>query len=291
MTELRCLVTGATGAVGPQVVAALCGAGYKVRTLSLSGQESGLLPDSVEQRIGDVTDAQAVASATAGCGLVLHLAALLHQSSGAAASYEEHRRVNCLGTANVVRSALRYGVGRVLLFSTISVYGPSAGGIADEESPPRPDTAYARTKLEAERELLNARRADGRALGTVLRLAAVYGPNMKGNYRRLARSLARGRFIPVGSCRNRRTLVYEQDVARAALLAAEHPAAAGRVYNVTDGRCPSLWEVIQAICGALGRRPPRLRLAARTGALSCRSARTPRRYRRHQGGHRPRRDR
>ena len=42
-------------------------------------------------------------------------------------------------------------------------------------------------------------------------------------------------FIPVGSGLNRRTLVYDKDVGRAAALAVSHPAAAGRVFNVTDG--------------------------------------------------------
>jgi nucleoside-diphosphate-sugar epimerase len=100
-------------------------------------------------------------------------------------------------------------------------------------------------------------------LGTVLRLGAVYGSRIKGNYERLTRALAgnlglgnlgtRSRsfdklrmsglfghvpklpFIPIGNGLNRRTLVYDKDVGRAAALAVSHPAAAGRVFNVTDG--------------------------------------------------------
>jgi UDP-glucose 4-epimerase len=67
-------------------------------------------------------------------------------------------------------------------------------------------------------------------------------------------------FIPIGSGRNRRTLVYDKDVGRAAVLAVSHPAAAGRVFNVTDGTFHTLNEIIESICSALGRKPPRLSL-------------------------------
>ena len=67
-------------------------------------------------------------------------------------------------------------------------------------------------------------------------------------------------FIPVGNGLNRRTLVYDKDVGRAAALAVSHPAAAGLVFNVTDGGFHTLNEIIESICAALGRKPPRLSL-------------------------------
>ncbi len=132
--------------------------------------------------------------------------------------------------------------------------------VLDENSPVQPDTFYAQTKVAAERIVLNARGTDGRPLGTVLRLGAVYGSRIKGNYERLTHALARHRFIPIGSGLNRRTLVYDKDVGRAAALAVSHPAAAGRVFNVTDGEFHTLNEIIESICSALGRKPPRLSL-------------------------------
>ena len=107
---------------------------------------------------------------------------------------------------------------------------------------------------------MNAKRKDGQHLGTVLRLGAVYGSRIKGNYERLTHALARHRFIPVGNGLNRRTLVYDKDVGRAAALAVSHPAAAGRVFNVTDGEFHTLNEIIESICSALGRKPPRFSL-------------------------------
>jgi len=151
-------------------------------------------------------------------------------------------------------------VKRVVLFSTIAVYGPSDGRVLNEMSPTHPDTFYAQTKRAAEQIVLNAKGVDGQPLGTVLRLGAVYGSRIKGNYERLTHALARNRFIPVGNGINRRTLVYDKDVGRAAALAVSHPAAAGRVFNVTDGGFHTLNEIIESICSALGRKPPQLSL-------------------------------
>jgi UDP-glucose 4-epimerase len=47
--------------------------------------------------------------------------------------------------------------------------------------------------------------------------------------------------------------VHDRDLARAAVLAALHPGAAGGVFNVTDGRIHTVGQVGDAICGALGK--------------------------------------
>jgi nucleoside-diphosphate-sugar epimerase len=254
------LVTGATGAVGPRVVASLVEAGYGIRTLSLDSPPPGLWPEGIETQIGDITDHTVVQGAMRGIDAVIHLAALLHIVNPPAHLQPEYERINVGGTATVVEAAVQAGVGRMVFFSTIAVYGDSAGRILTEDSPPRPDSFYAQTKLAAERIVLAAKRADGRPLGTVLRLGAVYGKRIKGNYRRLLIALARGRFVPIGPGINRRTLVYDKDVGRAALLAAIHPDAAGLIFNVTDGQIHTMNAVIDVLCDALGRRSPRLKL-------------------------------
>jgi len=133
------------------------------------------------------------------------------------------------------------------------VYGSNeTEGFFDEEAILHPDSPYAESKARAEQRILDA------APAVVLRLAAVYGPNMKGNYPRLVNALRRKRFVLVGNGKNRRTLVHVHDVCRAAILAAENPSAVGRIYNVTDSQVHTVREVIAAICQALDIRGPRL---------------------------------
>jgi len=221
----------------------------------------GLLPDDVEIRLGDITDTAVAFAAMSGIDAVVHLAALLHIVNPPSNLRERYERINVGGTATVVDAAIKADVKRVVLTSTIGVYGPSGGRVLDEESTAVPDSFYGQTKLAAERIVLAARRADdGQPIGTVLRLAAVYGSRVKGNYSRLVQALAGGRFLPIGHGSNRRTLVYDKDVAAAVRMALEHPHAAGQVFNVTDGEIHTLRRIIEAICAGLGRRPPRVAL-------------------------------
>ena len=254
------LVTGATGAIGPRVVHALDQAGCRIHTFSIDTPTEAMFPQSVEVLVGDVTDQLAVQSAMRDVDAVIHMAALLHIVNPPPELREKYEHVNVGGTATIVEAAIRAGVKRVVLFSTIAVYGHSDGCVLNEMSPTNPDTFYARTKCAAEQIVLNARGTDGQPLGTVLRLGAIYGSRIKGNYERLTHALARNRFIPVGNGLNRRTLVYDKDVGRAAVLAVSHSAAEGRVFNVTDGGFHTLNEIIESICSALGRKSPRLSL-------------------------------
>jgi UDP-glucose 4-epimerase len=97
-------------------------------------------------------------------------------------------------------------------------------------------------------------------VGTVLRLGAVYGPRIKGNYLRLLQALERGLFVSIGDGCNRRTLIYDRDAARAAMLALRHPSAVGKIFNVSDGEFHPMIEIVKAMCEALGRTPPRIAL-------------------------------
>ncbi len=256
----RVLVTGATGALGPSIVAALHQGGYAVRTLALGSAPADLLPAAVERYTGDITDRSTVEAAVEGVEAVVHMAALLHVLNPSSALRSQYERINVQGTRNVVDAARRAGVRRLVFFSTIAVYGPGHGRLLDETTSPCPDSFYAQTKLAAEPFVLDALGADRRPIGVVLRLAAVYGARIKGNYQRLVQALARHRFVPIGRGENRRTLIYDHDVARAVLVALQHPAAAGRLYNLTDGQVYPLQAIIRAICVALGQPAPRLRL-------------------------------
>jgi UDP-glucose 4-epimerase len=256
----RVLVTGATGALGPRVVEALQQSGYPVRVLALDPPEPKMFSQATDFQLGDINDERAVRTAVSGVTAIIHMAAMLHINTPSPKQISHYKLINIDGTALVARAAIEAGVQRVVFFSTMAVYGQGDGRMLDENTMPHPDSAYAETKLCAERIMLETRKPDGRPFGTVLRLASVYGSRVKGNYRRLLQALARNRFIPIGPGTNRRTLVYDKDVASAVLAVMGNQNAAGRVFNVTDGEIHSLNDIILSICEALGRRPPRMHL-------------------------------
>lgn len=252
------LVTGASGAIGSTLVRRLLKQDYTVRALLRESAQDALMPDGVEVVRGDINDCQLMQQAVTGAEVVFHLAAKLHVNNPSLALKDEYFRVNVEGARCLARAARAAKVGRLVFFSTINVYGKSQPGqLHDEETPPDPDSLYAETKIEGEKIV----RAETRAV--VLRLAAVYGPRMKGNYPRLVEAIRRRRLALVGDGRNRRTLLHVEDACDAAIAAAEHGAALGQVFNVTDGRVHTLREIISAIAAALEQRPPRLHLPAR----------------------------
>jgi len=254
------LVTGASGALGPGVVSLLGAHGYRVRGLALTPTMQPACGTNIEWFLGDICDEALIDRALAGVSHVVHMAALLHINNPAPHMRAEYERVNVQGTQAIVKAAVRHGVARLVLLSTIAVYGYGRGAVLSELSTPMPGSYYTETKLAAEGIVLPTQRPEGGSLGVVLRVAAVYGSRVKGNYSRLVQALAGGRFLPIGHGSNRRTLVYDKDVAAAVRMALEHPHAAGQVFNVTDGEIHTLRRIIEAICAGLGRRPPRVAL-------------------------------
>jgi nucleoside-diphosphate-sugar epimerase len=260
----RALLTGATGVIGPGLARLLVDNGFLVRALARRAPPPGLLPLGVEFVRGDILDEERVAAAVTDIDYVFHLAAKLHINNPSKSLAGQYRSTNVDGARIVAEAARDAGVSRVVFFSSIAVYGPTTPGqVLHESSPALATSLYGSTKREAEEVLLSVRRqSDGEPLAVILRIAGVYGSRIKGNYRELVRWLKRGVFVPIGRGDNRRTLVYEEDVANAALLAAVHPAAAGRIYNVTDGDVHTFREIVAVICDVLDRDPPGLHVPA-----------------------------
>lgn len=129
----RALVTGATGCVGANVVAALLARGYDVRAMHRTSSSldalDGLDPELV---VGDILDPASLIAASKGCSLVFHVAAISDYWRTPA---ERIYQVNVEGTHNVLAAALETGVERLVFTSSIGALGlPQAGRLLDESS-------------------------------------------------------------------------------------------------------------------------------------------------------------
>ena len=101
------LVTGATGAVGAQIVRALDDSGYGVRVLALDPPTADLRSFITEMQLGDITDPATVNRAMEDVQGVIHLAALLHIVNPLPALKTKYERINVGGTATVWMRCLR----------------------------------------------------------------------------------------------------------------------------------------------------------------------------------------
>lgn len=123
---MKILLTGATGNVGSHTLPELVRRGHIVRCFSRptagNRRRARALPAGAEVVWGDITDADAVARATAGVDAVIHLAALIPPAADE--QPERAREVNVDGTANVVAACRsRPEPPRLLFTSTFDVHG------------------------------------------------------------------------------------------------------------------------------------------------------------------------
>lgn len=127
-----------------------------------------------------------------GFDAIVHLAAVVHQKESAA-NRRLFDEVNRDLTAAIAKKAKAEGVRQFIFMSTMSVYGMETGEIT-KDTIPAPQTAYGRSKLEAER--LIAPLADDTFFVTIIRSPMVFGKGAKGNYRRLEALAKRLRICP-----------------------------------------------------------------------------------------------
>ena len=262
------LVTGANGFVGRVLCRQLVAGGHSVRAL-LRRPAAGPWQDSVCCELGREPLPAALCDGIDG---VFHLAGIAHVADISAIPEVVYRRVNVEGTRALLAEAAGAGVAGFVFFSSVKAVADPGEDCVDETWDAAPADAYGRTKREAEGLVLAA--AD-RMHCTVLRPALVYGPAVKGNLRRMIDAVGAGRFPPVAEFGNRRSMVSVADLAAAARLAMQRPAAAGNLYLVADGQDYSTRSLYLAIRGALGLQVPRvavpawlLRVAGRAGDLA-----------------------
>ena len=126
----RILITGGAGFIGSHVADELLSAGYEVRAFDscaaqVHGQLDGppaYLAAEVEYLRGDIRDGAAVRAALSGVEGVLHLAALVGVGQSMY-EIERYTAVNELGTATLMQALLERGIGRVVVASSMSIYG------------------------------------------------------------------------------------------------------------------------------------------------------------------------
>ena len=290
----RVLITGGAGFIGSHLADELLAAGYSVRALDVlvdqvhEGDRPEYLSDDVELIPGDVRGEEVVRGALEGVEAVVHLAARVGVGQS---MYEqaEYAAANTLGTAVLLDALAERPVRKLVVASSMSVYGEGAykpvravertreqlerrdweprGAGGEELTPvPTPETkqpalssVYALTKFDQERLCLLFGSAYG--VPTVaLRLFNVYGPRqaLSNPYTGVlaifaSRLLNDNAPVVYEDGAQTRDFVHVSDVTRAFRLALEHGGADGHVVNAGAGRATSVLEIAHALAGLLGK--------------------------------------
>lgn len=252
---LRALVTGGGGFLGGAIVRALRERGADITSFA-RGDYPALSAAGVRVVRGDLTDAEAVLRATAGCDVVFHVAA----RPGVWGPYDAFFQANVVGTRNVLAACRAQGVPRLIYTSTPSVVhgGGDLEGVDNATPyPSRFEAAYPETKATAEREVLAAN--DARLSTVALRPHLVWGPGDNHLMPRVVARARAGRLRLVNGGRARVDAVYIDNAAEAHLCALDRlqpgAACAGRAFFVTNEDPRTQREIIDRMLAAHGLPP------------------------------------
>jgi nucleoside-diphosphate-sugar epimerase len=231
-------VTGGAGFIGGALIDLLLQEGFAVRALARRPEKFAKWRDRVAIVQGDVVDERALRSVVAGAGALIHIAGVTHPRRD-----EEYLETNVRGAANAAKVAAECGA-RLVHFSSMSARAPSA-------------SPYANSKAASE---IAVREHAGANPWFALRVPATYGPRDTATlpYFRMVKS---GIAVePMTEQEARASILYVEDVARAALAATTTNAPSG-VYEIGDESSGRTWrEIGAALAEALGVKARRLRI-------------------------------
>jgi dihydroflavonol-4-reductase len=255
---MKALVTGATGFVGSHLVEALLRRGDQVTALARSAHKAEVLVEKgVEVFSGDLHDVAALEKAVQHQEIVYHVAGVV-----AARNETEFLHANRDGTRNLVAAAERAGKPRLVLVSSLAAAGPARRGAPlTGNEPPRPVTAYGRSKLAAEQVVSTS------SLGwCILRPPIVYGPRDREVLKVF--QLARLGIAPVfGDGKQELSAVHAADLAEALVTVGYTTSTTARVYYPCHPQVFTSGQFGSAVAAAMGRKVATVRIPGGIGRV------------------------
>lgn len=231
---MKILITGASGFIGSFIVEEALRRGFETWAAVRKSSSRDYLQDerirfielnlsSKEQLVEQLRDKD--------FDYVVHAAGVTKCLNKA-----DFHRINTEGTKNLVDAILevKMPLKRLVFVSSLSIFGAireqQPYGEIRETDTPLPNTAYGRSKLEAEQYLASVEGLNY----VILRPTGVYGPREK-DYFIMAKSIKGHSDFAVGFKRQDITFVYVEDVVQAVFLALEK-GESGRKYFLSDGK-------------------------------------------------------
>ncbi len=271
---MKYLITGGAGFIGSHIARALLSQGADVCVLDnfSSGKRENLKNLDVEIIEGDLRDADKVKAAVKGAEVIFHEAAFVSVPESMQKP-QECFDVNVTGTSTLFEAARKANVRRVVIASSAAVYGDSEIMPLAEDTPLKQLSPYAASKRVDEIYADLYTRSFGLEVA-VLRYFNVYGPRQRPDSMYAAavpifirRMLDNKPVTIFGDGGQTRDLVNVRDVVQANLLAAQHPAAPGQIFNVCTGVETRLLDLLDILYQIFPNAPRHIHAEARAGDI------------------------
>lgn len=247
---MKVLVTGGSGFIGSHVVDKLRDKGIAVRVYD------GVMPTfrkDIEYYQGSILDTTSLGFAMHGIDAVFHLAAVADVKH---VLNEPHysEAINVRGTINVLETARRLSVKRIIYGSTTWVYSDAAVNIVDESTPLHaPSHLYTATKLAGEYYCQAYNKLYGIEI-TILRYGIPYGPRARDGavIPIFVRKALNGEPLTIaGDGLQFRKFIYVEDLAEGNVLALQSTAK-NKIYNLDGKERISIKQIAETIKNIIG---------------------------------------
>lgn len=229
---MRAFVTGGSGFVGRNLIAALVARGDEVVALARSeAAATAVTALGARAARGDLGDVAALTAGMAGCAAVFHAAAHVGEHGTRAAVVA----ANVDGTRHVLAAARAAGVARLVHVGTEAVLADGHPIVRADETVPmtsRPAGLYPETKAAAERLVRAA--SDATLATVVIRPRFIWGPGDTSLLPAMIGAVRAGKFAWVSGGRYLTSTCHVANVVEGA-LAAHARGAPGEAYFLTDG--------------------------------------------------------
>lgn len=239
------LISGCTGFVGTNLSAYFKQYDYVVTGLTHSEKSASSFPALKWEEVS-IIPASPV-------NTIIHLAGKAHDlknSSDDAAYF----RINTSLTIQLFDIFLKSGAETFIYFSSVKAVADRVDGVLLENMVPDPQTAYGKSKLQAEEYLLSKKLPEGKRV-IILRPCMIHGPGNKGNLNLLYQFVSKGIPYPLAAYQNKRSFLSIDNICFIVHQLIQHPAIASGIYNVADDETLSTNEVVTIIAETLQRKP------------------------------------
>ena len=264
-TKQKVLVTGAGGFIGSHLTEALLDKGADVTAMiryTSSSNWGNLEFLSREQKdklhviAGNIEDSDFVSHHVKGKNIVFHLAALITipYSYIAPLSYV---RTNIEGTLNVMESARKFDIDRVIHTSTSEAYGTALYTPIDEKHPLQGQSPYSASKIGADK-ITESYHLSFELPVTIIRPFNTFGPRQSA--RAVIPNIISQAFtqkdIHLGSLDPVRDLTYVKDTVQGFIKIVESSKTIGETINVGFGKGITISELAKTILSLMECKKP-----------------------------------
>ena len=240
---MKILITGINGFVGGHLERLLVENNYEVTGLVRSSKSS--LKSKTQVYLIDDIKTCNFEDITKGFDVVVHLAALVHQSKQS--DINAYMRLNYDVTVSLAKACIANGVKKFITLSTAHVYEGLQGEFIEEQKL-APFSPYAKSKYQATAEI-SPILSNSSTSGYIIRPPLIYGKGVKGNLHSLSSLLSTLPVIPFKQAIAPRSYILVESLCDFILHLINHNVASG-IYNVSDNQDLSTKELCDLIAKA-----------------------------------------